>query len=224
MRRREFITLLGGAAAGWPLSARAQQADRVRRIGVLMSFAERDRRGRAEVAAFREGLQKLGWAEGRNLQIEFRWAASDAALMRRFAKELVVLQPDLILSHNTPTTTTLARQTRSIPIVFAAVSDPVGSGFVASFPRPGGNVTGFTNIETTMAGKWLELLKEIAPRIARVAFLFNPATAPYAKYYLNSFKAAAASFGVQSIVAPLSTTPPNSKPSLQHRDASRMEA
>ena len=210
VRRRKFITLLGGASVAWPLArvrlAHAQQGERIRRIGVLMSFAERDRRGRADVAAFREGLQKLGWAEGRNLQIEFRWAASDAALMRRFAKELVVLQPDLILSHNTPTTTTLARQTRSIPIVIAAVSDPVGSGFVASFPRPGGNVTGFTNIETTMAGKWLELLKEIAPRVARVAFLFNPATAPYAEYYLGPFKAAATHFAVEAIAAPVRDT------------------
>jgi ABC-type uncharacterized transport system substrate-binding protein len=203
VKRREFIMLLGGAAAGWPICARAQQADRVRRIGVLMSFAENNRVGQARVVAFREGLQKLGWAEGRNLQIELRWAASDAALMQRFAKELVVLQPDLILSHNTPTTATLVRQTRSIPIVFAAVSDPVGSGFVASFPRPGGNVTGFTNIEPTMAGKWLELLKEIAPRVARVAFLFNPATAPYAEYYLRPFKAAAAHFAMEAIAAPV---------------------
>jgi ABC-type uncharacterized transport system substrate-binding protein len=207
MRRRDFIKIVwASAAAGWPLSARAQQADRMRRIGVLMSFAENNRVGQARVAAFREGLQKLGWAEGRNLQIEFRWAASDAALMQRFAKELVALQPDLILSHNTPTTATLVRQTRSIPIVFAAVSDPIGSGFVSSFRRPGGNVTGFTNIEPKMPGKWLELLKEIAPRVARVAFLFNPATAPYAEYYLSPFKAAATHFAVEAIAVPVRDT------------------
>ena len=126
--------------------------------------------------------------------------------MQRFAKELVALQPDLILSQSTPTTAALLQQTRTIPIIFATVADPVGSGFVASFPRPGGNVTGFTNIEPTMAGKWLELLKEIAPRVTRVAFLFNPATAPYAEYYLNPFKAAAASFAVEAIAAPVRDT------------------
>jgi putative ABC transport system substrate-binding protein len=205
MRRREFITLLGGAAA-WPLAALAQQADQFRRVGVLMSFAESDPQAQARVAAFRKGLQELGWAEGRNIRIDIRWATSDAALMQRFAKELVALQPDLILSHNTPTTATLLQQTRTIPIVFAVVSDPIGSGFIASFPRPGGNVTGFTNIEPTMAGKWLELLKEIAPRVARVAFLFNPATAPYAEYYLSPFKAAAASFSLDAIAAPVRDT------------------
>ena len=126
--------------------------------------------------------------------------------MQRFAKELVALQPDLILSQSTPTTAALLQQTRTIPIIFAIVADPVGSGFVASFPRPGGNVTGFTTIEPTMAGKWLELLKEIAPRVTRVAFLFNPATAPYAEYYLNPFKAAAASFAVEAIAAPVRDT------------------
>ena len=211
MRRRAFITLLGGAAASWPVAARAQQGERMRRIGVLMSLAESDPEAQARVAAFRKGLQTLGWTEGRNVRIDIRWAASDAALMQRFAKELIALQPDLILSHNTPTTASLLQQTRTIPIVFVVVSDPVGSGFVASFPRPGGNVTGFTNIEPTMAGKWLELLKEIAPRVARVAMLFNPATAPYAEVYLNPFKAAAASFAVMAISAPV-------------RDASELES
>jgi putative ABC transport system substrate-binding protein len=206
MRRRELITLLGGAAVAWPLAARAQQAGQMQRIGVLMSFADSDPQAEARVAAFRNGLQKLGWAEGRNVRIEIRWATSDPALMQRFAKELVALQPDLILSHNTPTTATLLQHTRTIPIVFAVVSDPVGSGFVASFPRPGGNVTGFTNIEPTMASKWLELLKEIAPRVARVAFLFNPATAPYAEYYLSPFKATAASFALEAIAAPVRDT------------------
>ena len=182
MKRREFITLLGGAVAQ-PLAARAQQGDRVRRIGVLMGYAESDPEAQAHVAAFREELQKLGWIQGRNIQIDTCWAApDDAESMQRFAKELVALQPDLILSHTTPTTAALLQQTRTIPIIFANIADPVGSGFVASFPRPGGNVTGFVLFEPTMAGKWLELLKEIAPHVNRVAFLFNPATAPYAQY------------------------------------------
>jgi putative ABC transport system substrate-binding protein len=202
MRRRDFITLIGGATA-WPLAARAQQLDVVRRIGVLTGFAESDREGQAFVAAFREGLQKLGWVEGRNIRIDYRWAALDTELMQRFAKELVALQPDLILTQSTPAAAAMLQQTHTIPIVFAIVADPIGSGFVASFPQPGGNITGFVTMEPTMAGKWLELLKEIAPRVARVAMLFNPATAPYAEYWLNPFKAAAASFAVQAIVAPV---------------------
>jgi putative tryptophan/tyrosine transport system substrate-binding protein len=162
VRRRTFISLLGGAVA-WPLAARAQE--RVRRIGVLMGYAESDWDAQGKIAAFREGLQKLGWAEGRNIRIDTRWPIpADAESMQRLAKELVALEPDLILSHITPTTAALLQQTRTIPIIFATVSDPIGSSFVASFSRPGGNVTGFTSIEPTMAGKWLELLKEIAPR------------------------------------------------------------
>jgi ABC-type uncharacterized transport system substrate-binding protein len=202
MKRRQFITLLGGVAA-WPFAARTQQPDVVRRIGVLMAYSESDREGQADVAAFREGLQKLGWTDGRNLRIDSRWAALDAEAMQRFAQELVALQPDLILSSNTPTTAALLQQTRTIPIVFVNNADPVGSGFVASFPRPGGNVTGFTNLEPTMAGKWLELLKEIAPRVNQVAILFNPATATYFEYFLNPFKAVAASFAVEAIAAPV---------------------
>ena len=204
MRRREFLGILGGAAAVWPLAVRAQE--RVRRIGVLMAYAESDPEGQAWVVTFREGLQKLGWAEGRNIRIDTRWATPDVEAMQRFAKELVALQPDLFLSDSTPATAALLQQTRTIPIIFANAADPVGSGFVASLPRPGGNVTGFTNMEPTMAGKWLELLKEIAPRVNRVAFLFNPATAPYAKYFLNPFKAAAASIGVEGIAAPVRDT------------------
>ena len=205
MRRREFITFLSSAAA-WPFTAHAQQRERMRRIGVLMGFAESDREGQAFVAAFREGLQKLGWAEGRNIRIDYRWTGLDTELVQRFAKELVALQPDLILTQSTPATAELLRQTRTIPIAFALVADPIGSGFVASFPHPGGNVTGFVTMEPTMASKWLELLKEIAPRVARVAMLFNPATAPYAEYWLNPFKAAAASVPVQAIVAPVHDT------------------
>jgi len=202
MRRREFITLLGGVVA-WPITAGAQQTDRMRRIGVLMGLAESDREGQTFVAAFREALQKLGWAEGGNIRIDYRWTGLDTELIQRFAKELVTLQPDLILTQSTPATTELLRQTRTIPIVFGLVADPIGSGFVASFPQPGGNITGFVTMEPTMAAKWLELLKEIAPRTARVAMLFNPATAPYAEYWLNPFKDAAASFAVQAIVAPV---------------------
>jgi putative tryptophan/tyrosine transport system substrate-binding protein len=162
---------------------------------------------KARLDAFRMGLQKLGWAERRNIRLEIRWATtSDAPQMERFAKELVAMRPDLILSHNTPTTAALLQQTRTIPIVFAVVSDPVGSGFVASFARPGGNVTGFTNIEPTMASKWLELLKEVAPNVTRVAFLFNPTTAPYAEYYLKPFKAAAASLALEPTSAPVRTS------------------
>jgi putative tryptophan/tyrosine transport system substrate-binding protein len=200
MRRRDFITVVGSAAA-WPLIAVAQQSDRMRRIGVLMGFAESDPEGQALVAAFREGLQQLGWTEGRNVRIDYRWTALDKELMQRFAKDLVALQPDVILTQSTPATAVLLQQTRTIPIVFGLLADPIGSGFVASFPRPGGNVTGFVTMQPTMGGKWLELLKEIAPRTARVAALFNPATAPYAEYWLNPFKAAAASFAVQAIVA-----------------------
>ena len=206
MRRREFLKLVGGSAVAWPLVARAQQPERMRRIGVLMGYAESDRQGQANVAAFRMGLQKLGWTEGRNVTIEYRWAAAEADLVQRFAKELVALQPDLILTQNTPITAAVLQQTRTIPIIFANVSDPVGSGFVAGLPRPGGNVTGLIDIDASMAGKWLGLLKEVAPRVARVAFLFNPATAPFAEYYVTPLKAAAASFAVEAIAAPVRDT------------------
>ena len=203
MIRREFITLFGGAAASWPLAARAQQGERMRRVGVLMMYAESDAQAQGLVAMFRATLRNLGWTEDYNIQLDYRWATTDSESIQRFAKELVALQPDLILSSSTPTTASLLQQTRTIPIIFANIVDPVGSGFVVSLPRPGGNVTGFLNLETSMTGKWLELLKEIAPRVARVAIFFNPSTAPYAEVYLNPFKAAAASLGVEAIVAPI---------------------
>ena len=207
MKRREFITLLGGAVVAWPGAARAQQPAAVQRIGVLMAYPEGDSEAQAQIAAFRDGLQKLGWMEGRNIRIDTRWVTTtDAELMQRFAKELVALQPDLILSSNTPTTAALLQQTRTIPIVFATVGDPIGSGFVASFPRPGGNVTGFVTLDLSLGGKWLELLKEIAPRVNRVAFLFNPATATFADSYLNPLKAAAASVAAEAIAAPVHDT------------------
>ena len=206
VRRREFIVLIGGAAA-WPLAARAQQSDRVRRIGVLMGYAENDSEAQAQIAAFRDGLQKLGWTEGRNTRIDIRWAApDDTESIGRFAKELVTLQPDLIISSTTPITAALQQQTRTIPIIFPALSDPVGSGLVASFSRPGGNITGFNVSEPTQTGKLVELLKEIAPYVARIAMLFNPASAPYAEYWLNPFKAAAASYAVEAIEAPVRDT------------------
>jgi putative ABC transport system substrate-binding protein len=201
MRRREFITLLGGAAASWPLAARAQQPDRGRRIGLLISRQESDPDADARVVSLRAGLQKLGWTEGDNIRIDLRWAPPDTESMQRLAKELVALRPDLILTTNTPLTAAILQQTHTIPVIFANASDPVGSGFVANLARPGGNVTGFTNMEGSLGGKWLELLSEIAPRVVRVAFLFNPATAPYAEYYLRPFKAAASSIGVEAITA-----------------------
>jgi putative ABC transport system substrate-binding protein len=205
MRRRDFITLLGGAAA-WPLAARAQQGDRVRRIGVLMGGAENDE-GQSGVAAFRDELRKAGWTEHRNIEIDTRWAAVDVASMRRFAKELVGLQPDLILTSSTPATGAMLQQTHTIPVIFVLVADPIGSGFVASLPRPGSNVTGFAPIVGTLGGKWVQLLKEIAPRLARVTLLFNPPTATFIDDYLAPFKTAAASLGMEAIIAPVQDMP-----------------
>src|SRR2546427_2844546 len=200
------MTLLSGAAAAWPLAARAQP-DRVRRIGVLMAHAESDPEFQAYLTTFREELQKLGWSEGRNIQIDSRWGAlDDAEARQRSAKELVALQPDLILTQNTPPSASMLQETRAIPIVFVVVADPVGSGFVESLARPTGNATGFTVMEPTIAGKWLELLKEIAPRVNRAAFLFNPATTPYPDIYLNPLKAAAASLALEAIAAPVHDT------------------
>jgi putative ABC transport system substrate-binding protein len=203
LKRREFITVLVGASATWPLAAYAQQGEQMRRIGVLMGYAENDSDGQDWVAAFREGLQKLGWTEGRNIRIDTRWASDDAEAMQRFAQELVALQPDLILSQTTPTTTALLQETRTIPIVFAMVADPVGSAFVASLARPGGNVTGFTPIVGSLGGKWVAVLRDIAPRLSSVTLVFNPPTAPFVGGYLSPFRAAAASLGVEAIVGPV---------------------
>jgi putative ABC transport system substrate-binding protein len=171
VRRRDFITLVGGATA-WPLEARAQQADRVRRIGVLMNLAADDSEGQARIAAFVQGLRELGWADGRNVRIDYRWAAGDAGAFHRYAEELLAsLAPDVILASATPSVHALQKVTRTVPIVFALVTDPVGAGLVESLARPGGNTTGFTPMEYGIAAKWLELLKEIAPRVTRVAVL-----------------------------------------------------
>jgi putative ABC transport system substrate-binding protein len=202
MRRREFIALIGSAVA-WPFAARAEQPEQMRHIGVLMAYAKGDREGQVWVAALRHGLEKLGWVEGRNIQVIYGWAAADAEMRERISKEFVAARLDLILTQNTPTTEAMVQQTRTIPIIFANVSDPVGSGFVASFSRPGSNVTGFINFVGSVGSKWLELLKEIAPRVNHVAFLFNPVTAPFAEYYIGPFRIAGRSFGVEPITAPV---------------------
>jgi putative ABC transport system substrate-binding protein len=204
MRRREFIAALGGVAA-WPLTARAQQREQIRRIGVLIGFTETDPAVQSWLAAFRGALAKLGWTEGSNLRIELRWAGYDPDRMKTFAKELVDLRPDAILSVTTPVTGALVRETQTIPIVTATVADPISSGFVTSLGHPGGNVTGFALYEPSMGGKWLELLKQIAPSVTRVALLFNPTTSVPIKFYMASIQAAASSFAVQTSTAPVHT-------------------
>jgi putative ABC transport system substrate-binding protein len=174
LKRRQFITLLGGAA-GWPLAAPAQQSERVRRIGVLMNLASDDAEGQARLAAFHQGLQQLGWTVGRNVQIDYRWGAGNADYIRKFAAELVALAPDVILSTGSPSVAVLQQATRTVPVVFVTVVDPVSSGFVDSLARPGGNITGFTLYEYSISGKWLSLLKEIAPGMTRAAVIRDPA-------------------------------------------------
>jgi len=201
MRRREFISVLGSAAA-WPLAARAQSRNRMRRIGMLMGYAESDPEAKGFFAGVMQTLADLGWIDGRNLQMNVRWAPGSVDRMRSFAKELVELQPDVILANSTPVTAALQRETRTIPTVFAVASDPVGSGFVASLARPGGNITGFSIAEPSLPGKWMELLTEITPGLQRAAMLFNPDTAAYvSSYYLPSFEAAAQSLKVAPITA-----------------------
>jgi putative tryptophan/tyrosine transport system substrate-binding protein len=202
MRRRYFITLLGSAAAIWPLAARAQQGE-LRRIAVLMAYAESDPVTQSYFAAFRGALAKLGWTDGSNLRIELRWGAGDADRIRTFARELVELRPDAIIGQGTPVIGALARETRTIPIVFALVSDPIGSGFAASLAHPGGNITGFADNDPAVGGKWVELLKEIAPRTVSVTILFNPATAPPLQPFMPSIQVAASSSAVQVSVAPV---------------------
>jgi putative ABC transport system substrate-binding protein len=203
MRRRQFITLLGGAAAAaWPLAARAQQADRARRIGVLMSFDENDPEGKLRYSAFTQALAGLGWTDGRNVRVDVRWTGDDINRIRAAAQELVGLQPDIILPNGTPATAALQRETRTIPIVFANVADPVAGGIVSRLDRPSGNITGFANNEASLGGKWLELLSEIAPGLKRAAIMFNPETSP-ASVYLPSLETAARSLKVVRITAPV---------------------
>jgi len=208
MRRREFIALLGGAAAPsflWPRAARAQQPDRVRRIGLLMGAAD-DREGQARVAALKQGLQELGWTDGRNIQIETRFAGADGDRIRAHAAELVALVPDVIVGQTTPVIRALRQATSSIPIVIAAVNDPVEQGFVSSLAHPGGNITGFTFIDFQMVGKWLEMLKEAAPGVSRAALMFNPDTASTYYVYLRSFEAERRSIAVEVAEAPVRNT------------------
>ena len=201
MRRREFVGLVGGAAA-WPLAARAQQDGRMRRIGMLMGLTESDPEGPPRVAIFKQELQNLGWAEGRNLQIEYRWGGGDADRTRTLAAELAGTMPDVVVAHLTIATEVLMQQTRAIPIIFVIVADPVGSGLVGSLARPGGHVTGFPNFVPSLGGKWVEMLKEISPRIKRVAILFNPETAAgEGSFYARPVQAAASTLAVESTLA-----------------------
>jgi putative ABC transport system substrate-binding protein len=195
MRRRDVITILGGAVT-WPLAARAQQPDRIRLVGVLMSFAESDPTAQSMVAAFRGALLKLGWTEGSNVRIELRWSGYDADRVKTVAKELVDMRPDAILGQTTPVIAALSGETRTIPIVFVTVSDPIGSGFAANLAHPGGNITGFTVDDSALGGKWMQLLKEIAPRITRVTVLFNP-VGPSLQFFMPSIQAAALSLNIQ---------------------------
>ena len=203
MRRRDFIALLGGVAAASPLRARAEEPDRMRRVGVLNAMAESNPQAHAWEGAFRQRLTELGWSDGRNIRVDYRRGAASVDRLQSFAKELVGLKPDVLVGITTPATAALQAETRSIPIVFAAVSDPIGSGFVKSLASPGGNITGFIDIEASLSGKWLELMRAIAPRVSRVALLFNPQTAPFARYYLETFRAAAPVFAVEPIEAPV---------------------
>ncbi len=201
MRRRELIGLIGGAVVAWPLAAGAQQPDRVRRLGVLMDTSESDLESQVRIAAFRQGIENLG--DGNNLRIELRWGAADPDRIKAFAKELVDLRPDAILGVTTPVISALARETQTIPIVFVIVADPIGGGFAANLAHPGGNVTGFAAIDTAIGGKWVALLKEIAPRTEHVVLLFNPATAAPIQSFMASIQAAASSLAVQASAAPV---------------------
>ena len=199
MRRREFITLVGGLAA-WPLAARAQQPKRMRRLGVLMGDTENDPESQARIAAFRQALSESGWSDS-NLRIDYRWASADVGRIKQFAKELVAIKPDVVLANTTPVTAALQRETADIPIVFVIVSDPIGAGFVAKLAQPGGNITGFINFEDSMGGKWLDLLKQIAPTVKSAGIMFNPDTAPGGgKYFLKSFEAAGAALGMKTAI------------------------
>jgi putative ABC transport system substrate-binding protein len=194
--RRKFLATLGGAAAAWPLVARAQQGERVRRIGVLMVLAENDPEAQRRIAIIQKGLQEFGWIDGRNIRIDFRWTAGDSDRLRTHAKELVGLSPDVILSGSTAALAALHRETRTVPIVFAQVTDPVGAGFVASLAHPGGNITGFANYEVGIGVKWLELLKQIAPDVSRVEIIYDPAN-PLAAELIRSIDTGAPSLAVQ---------------------------
>jgi putative ABC transport system substrate-binding protein len=200
LRRREFITLLGGTAVAWPRRALAESQPR--RIAVLMGLPTGDPLGQAEAAALEQGLKDLGWTANRNVQLEYRWPGSDFGRLEAAAKELVAWNPDVIIARATPSVSAVRRETIVIPIVFLQVADPLGVGFVESLGRPGNNITGFTSFEASLGGKWLELLKEMAPRVTHVGVLFNPETAPFAKIFLQTIDTAAPSFRIEPFSAP----------------------
>jgi len=202
--RREFVALLASTAA-WPLAARAQRAERMRRIGVLMGLVANDPEAQSRVAAFENGLRELGWVKGRNLSIEYRWAG-DGNGLRDHAAELLAMEPDLILANTTPVTAALQKQSRGVPIVFTQVSDPVGQGFVSNLAHPGGNLTGFTSFEFSIGTKWLEALKQTAPHVTRVLLMFNPQSAPFAELFLGPVEAAAPHLSVAPIRAAVRDT------------------
>jgi putative tryptophan/tyrosine transport system substrate-binding protein len=208
MQRRKFITLLGGAVAAWPLAAQAQQPERERRIGVLVGLADGDPDTKVRLAGFQQGLEKLGWSEGRNVRIDYRFAPAGTRA-QLLAKELVALQPDVVLAMSTPIVAALQRETRTIPIVFVGVAELIGSGFVASLARPGGNITGFLLFEASITGKWLAMLRDIAPSLARAALVINPKTAVYYELYLRAAQAAASSLGIELVLAPIENEPAN---------------
>jgi putative ABC transport system substrate-binding protein len=207
VRRREFITLIGGAATAWPLAARAQQAGAVRRVGVLMNFAANQPEGQAELATFMQALRQLGWNEGQNLRVDVRWNAGDVELAKIYAAQLIGLMPDVIVAASTINLAMFQQATNSVPIVFVAVTDPVEQGIVPSLTHPGGNITGFSNLESSIGGKWLNLLKQVSPDLMRVAVVFNPDEAPQSRYYIQAIESAGLALGVRAVALPVRTRP-----------------
>jgi putative ABC transport system substrate-binding protein len=207
MRRRDFLGVLGGAAVAWPLAARAQQSERVRTIGILLNADETEADAQRRLAAFRRGMNALGWIEGKNFRVEMRWGRGDRDLVQSHAQELVRIAPEVILTNGTPSSIALKHETSKIPIVFAQVTDPVGEGLVASLSRPGGNITGFSAYDSEMGGKWMELLKEFAPGVTRAALLFNPRTAPGGgtKLIWPHLEIAARAMSVEPVAMPVAT-------------------
>lgn len=205
MRRREFISLLSSTLATWPLAVRAQQGDGARTIGVLMARRPDDIEGQKQFAALRRGLLELGWSEGKTLHIETRWTVADAAEALKFAQELIGLKPEVLVANGTPSLVAARQVTSIIPTVFVSVADPVGQGFVPSLARPGGNITGFSAEEASMGGKWLELLKELAPRVTRIAVIYNPETAPYGPMFFPAMQTAALRMAVAILISPVHT-------------------